>query len=370
MHVGYSVAFQNPENALPDKEVYAQEMRMVDEAEDLGFDSVWTVEHHFTDYTMCPDPLQVLTWVASRTKLMVGTAVIVLPWQDPVRVAERVALLDNMSGGRLILGIGRGIARIEYEGFRVPMDTSREMFLEYARLISDGLEQGYLEMDGEFIQQPRRDIRPTPEHSFKGRTYAAAVSPEGMPLMAQLGIGLLVIPQKPWDVVEEDFASYSSEWVKHHSQPPPPPLSGGFCFVDNNAARAEEKALEHMTRYYGTVMKHYEFGANRPHEGVKGYEFYEGISKYIERHGGEGAAEDFARLMPFGTPDQVLEKIQVIKDKIGIAAFFPNLSFAGMSYTEARRNRDLFAKEVLPVLKEWDAPPVGLAATEAMAVAD
>ena len=68
--------------------------------------------------------------------------------------------------------------------------------------------------------------------------------------------------------------------------------------------------------------------------------------------------------MPFGTPDQVLEKIQVIRDKIDMAAFFPNLSFAGMTWTEARRNRDLFATEVLPVLKEWDTPPVGLAATE------
>ena len=122
--------------------------------------------------------------------------------------------------------------------------------------------------------------------------------------------------------------------------------------------------MEHICNYYGTVMKHYEFGPKRPHEGVKGYEFYEGISKYIDRHGARGAAEDFARLMPFGTPDQVLEKIQVIRDKIDMAAFVPNLSFAGMTWTEARRNRDLFATEVLPVLKEWDAPPVGLAATE------
>lgn len=367
MHVGYSVAFQNPEDALTDREVWEQEMRMVDEAEDLGFDSVWTVEHHFTDYTMCPDPLQLLGWVAARTNLQVGTGVIVLPWNDPMRLAERIAMLDNLSGGRLILGIGRGLARVEYEGFRVPMDTSRQRFLEYARMIIEGLENGYVECDGEYIQQPRREIRPAPQHSFAGRTYAASVSPEGMPLMAQLGVGLLVIPQKPWEVVEQDFASYSEEWVKHHTHAPPPPLSGGFCLVDTDAGRAEEKALEWIGRYYGTVMKHYEFGEKRPHEGVKGYEFYEGISKYIERHGGQGAAEDFARLMPFGTPDQVLEKIQFIKDKIGIAAFFPNLSFAGMSWTEARRNRDLFATEVLPVLKEWEAPPVGVAAVGASA---
>ncbi|WP_419907320.1 LLM class flavin-dependent oxidoreductase [Candidatus Poriferisodalis sp.] len=369
MHVGYSAVFQNPENALSDREVWDQEIRMVEEAEDLGFDSIWTVEHHFTDYTMCPDPVQFLTWVAGKTNLQLGTAVIVLPWHDPMRVAEQVTMLDNLSDGRLILGIGRGLARIEYEGFRVDMNSSRERFLEYAKMLIEGLEQGYVEHDGEFVQQPRRDIRPTPEHSFKGRTYAAAVSPEGMPLMAQLGIGLLVIPQKPWDIVESDFAAYHGEWVNHHTAPPPPPLSGGFCWVDTNADRAEEKALEHICNYYGTVMKHYEFGPKRPHEGVKGYEFYEGISKYIDRHGARGAAEDFARLMPFGTPDQVLEKIQFIKDKIGIAAFFPNLCFAGMNWTEARRNRDLFATEVLPVLKEWDAPPVGLAATELAAAA-
>jgi alkanesulfonate monooxygenase SsuD/methylene tetrahydromethanopterin reductase-like flavin-dependent oxidoreductase (luciferase family) len=225
MHVGYSVAFQNPENALSDREVWEQEMRMVEEAEDLGFDSVWTVEHHFTDYTMCPDPLQLLGWVAARTNLQVGTGVIVLPWNDPTRLVERIAMLDNLSGGRLVLGIGRGLARIEYEGFRVPMDSSRERFLEYARVIIEGLEQGFVEFDGEYIQQPRRDIRPAPQHSFKGRTYAASVSPEGMPLMAELGVGLLVIPQKPWDVVEEDFRVYGEEWSKHHTHAPPPAVT-------------------------------------------------------------------------------------------------------------------------------------------------
>ena len=88
-------------------------------------------------------------------------------------------------------------------------------------MLIEGLEQGYVEHDGDFVQQPRREIRPRPEHSFKGRTYAAAVSPEGMPLMAQLGIGLLVIPQKPWEIVEADFAAYQGEWVKHHTAPPP-----------------------------------------------------------------------------------------------------------------------------------------------------
>jgi len=367
MHVGYSAVFQNPENGRPDREVWAEELRMVEEAEDLGFDSIWTVEHHFTDYTMCPDPVQFLTWAAARTKLQLGTAVIVLPWHDPMRVAESVAMLDNLADGRLILGIGRGLARVEYDGFRVDMNTSRERFIEYAQMILQGLEQGYLEWDGEFVTQPRRDIRPRPEHSFVGRTYAAAVSPESMPIMAELGIGLLVIPQKPWDIVEEDFRVYHDVWTAHQQGPPPPPLSGGFCVVDEDEDRARELAYTYIGAYYGTVMKHYEFGAPRAHQGIKGYEFYDGVAKHINKYGVDQACQGFVELMPYGTPDQVLDKIRTIKDTIDMAGFFPNLSFAGMPWDVARANRDCFARWVLPELKEWEAPPVGLTTQTATA---
>ena len=165
MHVGMGVVFQNPENALSDAEVWNEELAMALEAEGLGYESIWSVEHHFTDYTMCPDPVQFLTYLAGRTtRVQFGTGVIVLPWHDPMRVAEQVTMLDNLSGGRLILGIGRGLARVEYEGFGVDMNTSRERFVESADCIITGLENGYLEYDGEFIHQARRDLRPAPQH--------------------------------------------------------------------------------------------------------------------------------------------------------------------------------------------------------------
>jgi alkanesulfonate monooxygenase SsuD/methylene tetrahydromethanopterin reductase-like flavin-dependent oxidoreductase (luciferase family) len=359
------VAFQNPENALPDAQVWNEEVKIALEAEAAGFDSIWAVEHHFTDYTMCPDPLQLLTYIAGQTStIQLGTGVVVLPWHDPMRVAEQITMLDNLSGGRLILGLGRGLARIEYEGFGVDMNTSRQRLVEMAECVLGGLEAGYLEYDGDIITQPRRDIRPSPQHSFKGRTYAAAVSPESMPIMARLGVGLLVIPQKPWDVVEQDFKVYGDVYRTENGTEPPSPLCGGFCFVDESADRAEEMAYRYIGSYYGTVLKHYEF-AKAAHDGVKGYEFYTHISKYIERHGSAGAAEDFVKLMPYGTPEQVLEKVEFIKSKIDMAAFFPNFIYAGMPYTEGRRNMSLFVDKVMPELKSWDAPPVGLAAVTA-----
>ena len=101
-------------------------MALAEMAEPLGFESVWSVEHHFTDYTMCPDPLQFLTYMAGRTKTaQLGTMVVVLPWRDPVRTAEQISMLDNISDGRLVLGIGRGAGRVEFDGFRLDMAESR-----------------------------------------------------------------------------------------------------------------------------------------------------------------------------------------------------------------------------------------------------
>ena len=196
MHVGYTAAFQNPHDALSTtRRSTTTRCGSATSPSTSGFESLWTVEHHFDDYTMCPDIVQWLSYMAGKhPNVLLGSGVVVLPWHDPLRVAEQVALLDNMSGGRMIFGIGRGLARIEYEGFRVDMNTSRERFVEYTQLVPDALETGYMEYDNEFGTQPRRQIRPRPAHSFRGRTYAAAVSPDSMPIMAELGIGVLGDP--------------------------------------------------------------------------------------------------------------------------------------------------------------------------------
>ncbi len=87
MHVGFGPLFRTPAIVLSDAEVYRQELRLAEMAEPLGFDSIWSVEHHFTDYTMCPDVLQFLSYMAAKTtRAKLGSMVVVLPWHDPVRV--------------------------------------------------------------------------------------------------------------------------------------------------------------------------------------------------------------------------------------------------------------------------------------------
>jgi alkanesulfonate monooxygenase SsuD/methylene tetrahydromethanopterin reductase-like flavin-dependent oxidoreductase (luciferase family) len=360
VHIGYTGGFQNPGNVKADADVWTEELRLADLAVDLGFDSIWTVEHHFSDYFLSPDPVQFLTWMGARhPDIRLGTGVIVLPWHEPVRCVEQITMLDNLSGGRLILGIGRGLGRSEYDGFRVDMESSRQRFLAYAEMILRGLETGIIEADNEFIVQPRVEIRPRPQYSFEGRVYAAAMSPDAMPIMARLGVGLLVVPQKPWDTVRSDLDAYYATWAESHGTgtPPPAPLCAGNIVVHADPARVEELAYTYIGGYYHSVISHYGF-AESAHAGIKGYEFYADIAKYIDKRGASGAVGDYVRLMPWGTPDQVLEKLALLRDLLGVTAFNPSFNFGNIPPADAEASLRLFASEVLPVVQSWATEPL------------
>ena len=147
-----------------DGQMWKEELRLGETAADLGFDCLWSAEHHFNDYSFVPDNLQVMTHFSAKfPNIDVGTAAVILPWHDPLRVAENAAVLDLLSNGRLRLGFGRGLARREFEAFRLSMDESRSRFDEAAPMILDALKTGFIEGDGPYYKQPRTEIRPRPQ---------------------------------------------------------------------------------------------------------------------------------------------------------------------------------------------------------------
>ena len=366
MHVGMAAVFQNPGKALSDREVYSNELRLADLAEPLGFQSIWGVEHHFTDYTMCPDVLQFLTYMAGRTTTaQLGSMVVVLPWHDPMRVAEEVSMLDNISDGRLILGLGRGAGKVEFDGFRLSMEESRERFVESAELLLRGLESGYCEYNGRFVRQPRADIRPRPFRSFRGRTYAAAVSPESMRIMAELGVGILIIPQKPWKEVAKELDAYRTVYREVKGADAPPPVSAGWTFCDDAAERAHEQAKRWIGGYYHTVLDHYQFAGDHLAR-TKGYEYYGKMSEKIQQYGTDTVIDYFVNLQVWGTPEQCYEKILDIHARTGNSHYVGVFSYAGMPYDAAERSMRLFAREVMPELQTL-RPETGAAPAAASA---
>jgi alkanesulfonate monooxygenase SsuD/methylene tetrahydromethanopterin reductase-like flavin-dependent oxidoreductase (luciferase family) len=351
MHVGMAAIFQNPGHARSDLEVYQRDLALADLAEPLGFESIWGVEHHFTDYTMCPDVLQFLAYMAGRTqRAQLGSMVVVLPWHDPLRVAEQVSMLDALSGGRLILGLGRGAGKVEFDGFRLPMEESRERFVESAQMLLRGLEQGACEFDGRFVKQPRAAIRPAPFKSFRGRTYAAAVSPESARIMAELGVGILIIPQKPWKEVARELDTYRGVYQEANGAPAPPPIAAGWVFCDESADRAEAMARRWIGGYFQSVLDHYKFADDHLAR-TRGYEYYGKMAEKIQTYGTGTVIDYFMNLQVWGTPAQCYERILDIHARVGNSHFVGVFSYAGMPWDEAERNLRCFAREVMPALK-------------------
>jgi alkanesulfonate monooxygenase SsuD/methylene tetrahydromethanopterin reductase-like flavin-dependent oxidoreductase (luciferase family) len=346
------IVYQGIGEGRTDREVYQRELALGDLAEKLGYESLWGVEHHFTDYTMCPDVLQHLTYFAGRTKhIQLGSMVVVLPWHDPMRVAEQVAVLDHMSNGRFVLGIGRGLGRVEFEGFGVEQSDSREIFTESAQMLLEGLERGYCEFDGKHIRQVRREIRPRPFKSFRGRSYAAAVSPESSEIMARLGVGLLIVPQKPWPHVVRELAAYREIYREVNQAEPPPPIVAGWVHIDDDERAAAEAADKYLGRYYRSVVEHYELDGTHL-QGLKGYEMYGQIQQKMNAPGGVDAGiEFFKNLHPWGTPKQVHEKLMEIRRLTGCEGFVGMFSYGGMPWELAERNCRRFAAELMPRLK-------------------
>jgi alkanesulfonate monooxygenase SsuD/methylene tetrahydromethanopterin reductase-like flavin-dependent oxidoreductase (luciferase family) len=357
MHVGTAVIFQGTGEGRTDRNVYRNELRLGGLAEPLGFQSLWGVEHHFTEYTMCPDVLQYLTYFAGRTQnIQLGSMVVVLPWHEPIRVAEQVVMLDHFSNGRFIFGIGRGLGRVEFEGFGVNQEESRDRFTEEAQMILEGLERGYCEFNGKYVKQVRRELRPRPFKSFRGRTYAAAVSPESSIIMAKLGIGILIIPQKPWEMVAKELGDYRRVFHEVNGVDAPPPVCAGWTFCDENADRAEEMARRYIGGYWKTVVKHYELIGDHLTK-MKGYESYSEMQQKASVPGGVDAMTDFfLGLQIWGTPEQCCEKILDVQRRTGAEAFTGVFSYAGMPYDIAEASMRLFASEVMPALKK-QVPP-------------
>jgi alkanesulfonate monooxygenase SsuD/methylene tetrahydromethanopterin reductase-like flavin-dependent oxidoreductase (luciferase family) len=337
-----------------DADVFAEHLTLGDLAEPLGFDSLFALEHHFTGYAMSPSPTQLLSYFAGRTRrITLGTAVIVLPWHDPVRVAEEIALLDVLSGGRCLFGFGRGAASVEYAGMRVPMDEARARFVETAKIVVAALTQESFEWDGEFFTIPRTSIRPRPISHPERRFYASSVSPESAEIMAKLGFGVLVIMQNEWPKAAQDIHRYRELALSVGHAPRPPIILTNISCAESRA-EAEERAATYLSRKWDSIDTHYHFSDGHLAT-VKGYEFYGGMAKTYAKMKDESfrkkATEFYVKIQIVGTPDDCIQQVAELHRLTGLDHLVTEFGYGGMPHEQAELNMRLFADRVVPVLQ-------------------
>ena len=340
---------------ITDGQVYQDELRLARLADELGFDVAWAAEHHFFGYSFCPDNIELLAFLAGvTTNIDVGTAAVIMPWHDPLRVAERIALLDHVSGGRLRFGVGRGLSRREYAPFReVEMDESRGRFDEGTAMVREALRTGFIEGDGPYFKQPRTEIRPRPERSFDDRFYTVASSDDSVDAAARFGGRMTMFADRAWQHRMPSIETYRRRFEELHDRPAPPLMTADFCLCMPDAAEAKEKAHRYMGAYLGSLLQHYEVMGD--HFAVtEGYDAYAKASEVLRRVGESGFLQMFMTATAWGTPDQILTILQDRRDLIGPFEYTTAFRYGGIPYGEAEASMRLFASEVLPVLHTWD----------------
>lgn len=354
--VSAQLVFQNYFPGMDDATFYRHELALGEAAEPLGFDALWVVEHHFEDYAMSPDNFATLAWYAGRTKRIgLGIGAAILPWNDPLRVAEKAVLLDHLSGGRTLLAMGRGLAKVEYRGFRQDMNEARERFDESASMVARAIETGVCSGDGRFYSQPEVELRPRPMKSFKDRLYAVAMSPDSVGAAADVGGAMMSFVQGDASKILVPISKYRSLYQERHGRAAPLVVLSDLTFCHESARTAEEMAREYLSQYYLSVVKHYDF-AGEHFAKTAGYQSYAEGAALIRAAGMEAAAAAYVAAQIWGTPGQIIDRLRARIDVIGPYATNWIFSYAGMPFDAAEASMSLFAREVAPAIREMLSP--------------
>ena len=340
---------------VSDQQAYDEEIKLALLAADLGFNTLWAVEHHHNDYSFCPDNIQLMSYLAAlRPDVGVGTAAVILPWNDPLRVAEKVAMIDHFTDGRFRFGVGRGLARREFEAFRVSMDESRERFDEAAAMIVKALETGWMEGDGPHYKQPRVEIRPRPRHPVRDRLYAVASSDDSVVSAAKLAAAMVMFADRPWPSRLPAIQRHRELFLEMHGRTAPAPLIADFCVCTPSMDGAEELARKYMGPFVMSNFEHYEL-LGEHFANVKGYDAYAAKVAVAKEVGIEGIIDGFMLASVWGTPDKVLRMLEERREHLGAFELATSFRFGGTPIEVAEQSLRLYAKEVLPVVQSWTA---------------
>lgn len=369
MRVGLSIFMQNytdwsrfeaaergeavpPIPGIDDQSIFAEDVRIGLLSDELGFDSLFTVEHHFTPYTMVPNPLQLLTYFAGVTKNVdLGTMVVVLPWHNPVRVAEDISMLTSLLGGRkLILGVGRGIGRREYGGLDVDMTKTREMFAESVEIIRKAFTEPTFSYSGEHYTIPPTSLRPRPKSAeVLDDIHMAWGSPQSLPAAARMGLKPFVIPQKPLHEYVPELEQYDVIRAESGFEPVRPKVVV-WVYCSETPAAQNEEAAKYFVEYGDSAVRHYELKGTH-FQALPGYEYYAQNSALMKEHDIDFGKE-FMTEHVFGTPEECVDKISRINDLLGPTEMVCVFKFGSMSFDTAEKSLRLFAKEALPEVKK------------------
>ena len=340
--------------ARDESAVFFDALTELELADSLGFNGAWLVEHHFMrGYSHSSAPELFLAAASQRTtRLRLGHGIIPLPYNHPVRVAERLATLDILSRGRLEFGMGRGFSPKEYASFGVAMAASRQITQEALDIIRLSFQHAPVSYQGQHFTLDQIDVLPKVVQRPHPPIWTAAVSPETYELAAQQGIGALAGPFKPWFMVAEDIKLYRRAWQATHGNTTATPgqnnrvgmTVGILCLHDAKRARAIAKpAFEWFYR---------ELFAQTLPVLQKLYDSYEYYRKMGRFHGLIGPAVNLKVLETLGmvivgNPQHCIERLEKLR-AAGVDHVLCAIGAGAVPTDVVRESMHVLASDVMP----------------------
>jgi alkanesulfonate monooxygenase SsuD/methylene tetrahydromethanopterin reductase-like flavin-dependent oxidoreductase (luciferase family) len=299
------------------------------EAEALGYHATFLVEHHFTGFGQVSASLSLLTWVAAKTKtLRLGTAVLVLPWHNPVLLAEQAATIDLLSGGRLDFGVGKGYRHNEFAGFCVPMAEADARFNEALDVIvKSWTAKQRFSHHGRYWDFEDIIVEPPAAQKPHPPMWMGAGSPDSIRQVAERGYNLLLDQFASFEAIAERIAIFKTEVEKRGRVFDPMDVGVARAFYVAKDETDKELALERRLeaqRRLATI-------SNAP-DGSKSTASIMAFSDTRE------ASEESAL---FGTPEEIAAKLERLR-RLGVE--YVLLNGGGPAQDSLRR----FARELMP----------------------
>lgn len=323
---------------LADCELYAQ----------LGYDTAWVLEHHFSDYFPTPDPALLIAHLAGRyPELSYGACVIVTPWHHPLRLAGQIAMLTEFTDRPLHLGLGRGTAKLEFDAFGLDMGEARQRFAETWEILRLGMTGEPFSYPGKLrlVTQPVR-IRPEPQ-TGQLHFYGAIGSPDSAAIMARLGLAPLCNTIGDIQQQADTLRAWAAAAVEAgHS-------TAGVAFpimIDCIVADTDEEAISEACRYKPRFMQaqidHY-----APHAtdwvNTPGYAAWQRIFAGMERRTRPEGIVPWCEWQLVGSPETVRRKLQAYLD-IGFNHIILHFATPGIPVAVRHKWATRFANDVAP----------------------
>ena len=351
MKFGMLHFFEHAAGGKTEQQIVREQLDCMRAAEDMGFDSIWAPEHHFTEYGFCASPMVTLAAVASVTKrIRLGSGVVVLPFNDPVRVAEEGAMIDLMSDGRLELGVGRGFQPVEYRGFAVDQSKSREIFEEALQVIVQAWTEGRVSFKGAHFDIPEHSVRPMPMQKPHPPIWVAAVSDDTFALAGRLGFNLLcsLVYGFKSDYTALLLSTYRNS-LRVHGHNPAQREVGALCMV-----YCAESTHQARQDFGGPVLWYFRTIANyiTPPAGQKpvaGHEAYAHI-----RHAARTVQWDElldSGALVCGNPESCIRQIEELQKKYGVHPDIVLDTTVRPRHLKVLRSMELMQRHVIPHFK-------------------